>query len=123
MAPEPALRAIVGIGASAGGLDAFSQLLHGLPVDTGMALVLVLTSRPAAREHPAGLAVSRTKMPVVQVTDEAAAKPNHVYVIPPNTNMAISGSVLHLSPREASPERHMPDRHILPLARGGPEEQ
>ena len=108
MAPEPALRAIVGIGASAGGLEAFGQLLHGLPVDTGMAFVLVQHLDPRHESILPELLSSRTQMPVVQVTDETAVRPNHVYVIPPNTTMAISGSVLHLSPRDASPERHMP---------------
>jgi two-component system CheB/CheR fusion protein len=74
---------IVGIGASAGGLEAFGQLLRALPADTGLAFVLVQHLAPA---HPSALAeiLSRaTDLPVTQVEDEPLVQPNHVYVMPP----------------------------------------
>ena len=92
-------RAIVGVGASAGGLEAFTQLLSSLPVDTGLTLVLVQHLDPRHDSILPELLSSRTRMPVVQVTEGMSVKPNHVYVIPPNTTMAISGCVLHLSPQ------------------------
>src|SRR5271169_2710905 len=80
---------IVGIGASAGGLEAFTKLLKHLPNDTDMAFVLVQHLDPT---HPSALTelLSRaTAMPVTEVRDGMRIEPNHVYVIPPNTNMAI----------------------------------
>src|SRR6185295_18418246 len=76
---------IVGIGASAGGLEAFTQLLKNLPVDTGMAFVLVQHLDP---EHESALTqiLSRaTTMPVAEVTNHLRVQANYVYVIPPNT--------------------------------------
>jgi two-component system CheB/CheR fusion protein len=108
MSSESGPRAIVGVGASAGGLEAFTQLLSSLPVDTGLTLVLVQHLDPRHDSILPELLSSRTRMPVVQVTEGMSVKPNHVYVIPPNTTMAISGCVLHLSPRGPSSGRHMP---------------
>jgi len=91
---------IVGVGASAGGLDAFTQLLKALPPDTGMAFVLVQHLAPS---HPSALAeiLSRaTKMPVTEVLDASVVEPNHVYVIPPGCNMVITQGTLQLLPRE-----------------------
>jgi len=108
MSAESDPRAIVGIGASAGGLEAFSRLLRSLPTDTGMAFVVVQHLDPLHSSILPELLASRTRMPVVQVTEGTVVKPDHVYVIPPNTTMAISGCVLHLSPRGPSSGRHMP---------------
>jgi two-component system, chemotaxis family, CheB/CheR fusion protein len=102
--PSPADRAaafaIVGIGASAGGLEAFTQLLAALPVDTGMAFVLVQHLAPS---HPSALAeiLSRaTAMPVAEVVHAPVrVEPNHVYVIPPGQNMVIAAGALQLLPR------------------------
>lgn len=72
---------VVGVGASAGRLEAFTQLLTALPADTGMAFVLVQHLAPS---HPSALAeiLSRaTTMPVLEVRDEPTVEPNHVYVI------------------------------------------
>jgi two-component system CheB/CheR fusion protein len=108
MSSESDPRAIVGVGASAGGLEAFTQLLSSLPIDTGLTFVLVQHLDPRHDSILPELLSSCTRMPVVQVTEGASVKPNHVYVIPPNTTIAISGGVLHLSPRRVSNERHMP---------------
>jgi two-component system CheB/CheR fusion protein len=97
----PAPFSIVGIGASAGGLEAFTQLLQALPSDTGLGFVLVQHLAPA---HPSALAaiLSRaTSMPVLEVQDEPRVRPNHVYVIPPGRNMTIANGALHLLTREA----------------------
>jgi two-component system CheB/CheR fusion protein len=99
---------IVGVGASAGGLEAFTQMLGALPVDTGMAFVLVQHLAP---KHPSLLAeiLSRTTaMPVTEVQDEPRVKPNRVYVIPPDRNMVISRGVLQLLPREEARGRYRP---------------
>ena len=96
---------IVGVGASAGGLEAFTQLLEALPTDTGMAFVLV---QHLAASHPSALAeiLSRaTKMPVLEVRDASTVEPNHVYIIPPDRSMVIRADALQLLPRQSGVHR------------------
>jgi two-component system CheB/CheR fusion protein len=90
---------IVGVGASAGGLEAFTQLLEAAPSDAGLILVLVQHLSPHHESALPVLLSSHTRMAVVQVTDGIRVEPNHVYVIPPNVQMALSGETLQLSPR------------------------
>src|SRR5438046_189201 len=81
--------AVVGVGASAGGLEAFSQLLRHIPPTSGMAFVLVQHLDP---HHPSSLVEllgRTTSMPVMEVTDGVRIEENHVYVIPRNTAMRI----------------------------------
>src|SRR5512146_3525109 len=73
---------IVGIGASAGGLEAFTQLLQHLPLDTGMAFVLVQHLDPDHESALTSLLARTTAMPVREVTNDLPVEPNHVYVIP-----------------------------------------
>src|SRR5215510_7345720 len=94
---------VVGVGASAGGLEAFEQLLRALPNDTGLAFVLVQHLAPKHESMLSELLGKATRMPVVEVTQGMRVQANHVYVIPPNADMSISDSVLHLSP--LSPDR------------------
>ena len=75
--------AIVGIGASAGGLEAFTQLLHALPPDTGMAFVFVQHLEARHESMLTKLLSSATQMPIAEVKQGARVQPNHVYVIPP----------------------------------------
>ena len=118
--PQQSRRApfpIVGVGASAGGLEAFTQLLRALPSRTGMAYVLVqhldLTHESALTE----LLARATEMPVRQVTDAMPVDPNRVYVIPPNVDMVISQGILRLTPRTETCGHHMPiDRFLRSLA-------
>ncbi len=107
---------IVGFGASAGGLDAFSSLLQEMPADSGMALVLVQHLDPQHSSILTELLSRATSMKVTQVVHETSVQPNRVYVIPPNKDLLISGGVLHLEPRSpAAP--HMPiDRFFRSLA-------
>ncbi len=107
---------VVGVGASAGGLDAFTQLLSALPADTGMAFVLVQHLSPS---HPSALAeiLSRaTKMPVLEVHDEPTVEPNHVYIIPPDRSIIIVRGVLQLLPREDRGAHHPIDQFFRALA-------
>ena len=99
---------IVGIGASAGGLEAFGELLNALPSDTGMAFVLIQHLDPRHTSALAGLLGQRTTLPVVEVSHGTVVRPNRVYVIPPNANMTIARGVLSLTPRPESGERNMP---------------
>ena len=108
---------IVGIGASAGGLEAFTQLLRNLPASTGMAFVLVQHLDPKHESMLTQILSQRTKMPVNEVKDGMAVQPDHVYIIPPNTDMTISGGVLTLEPRAEVRGHQMPvDHFFLSLA-------
>ena len=100
---------IVGIGASAGGLEAFSALLKHLPLDTGMGFVLVQHLDPGHDSALTQLLGRATRLPVHEVTNKLRVEPNHVYVIPPNTNLSITGGLLTLRPR---PKTRTPNRSI-----------
>ena len=107
---------IVGVGASAGGLEAFTQLLKALPPDTGMAFVFIQHLAPS---HPSALAeiLSRsTIMRVMEVRDNTAVEPNHVYVIPPDRSMSLAGGALQLLPREGRGAHHPVDQFFRALA-------
>lgn len=97
---------VVGIGASAGGLEAFVQLISALPPNTGMAFVLVQHLDPSHESMLPELLSPHTEMPVVSVHDGLPVEPNHVYVIPPNTSMELQDGTLKLVARE--PGLHLP---------------
>ncbi len=93
---------IVGVGASAGGLEAFRVLLEFLPVDTGLAFVII-QHLAAGQESMLTDILSRfTVMPVHQVEDGLQVEPNHVYVIPPGSTMTLSNGALKLNPKGKS---------------------
>jgi len=107
---------IVGIGGSAGGLDAFSKLLQVLPNNTDMAFVIVQHLDPHHASHLPELLAKSTSMPVRNVEDGISIQPNEVYVIPPNTTMVLEDGVLRLAPR--TPGLHLPvDAFFTSLAR------
>ena len=104
---------IVGIGASAGGLEAFTQILHALPPDTGMAFVLIQHLAPSRASMLTEILSRATGMPVTEVTDQMAAQANRVYVIPPGVTMGIAGGALRLTPRREVKGQHRPIDHFL----------
>jgi len=107
---------VVGVGASAGGLEAFTELLSHLPGDTGMAFVLIQHLDPSHESHLAELLSKASKMPVSEAKGETRAEANHVYVIPPRCNLGFSRGVLRTSPRPDS-GRNMPiDSFLRALA-------
>ncbi len=87
---------IVGVGASAGGLEALEQLVAHLPPKPGMALVVVQHLDPTHRGILVELLQRVTPLPVVQITDRMPVEKNHVYVIPPNRDLALLHGVLHI---------------------------
>ena len=90
---------IVGIGASAGGLEAFEQFFSHLPPDSGMAFVLVQHLAPDYKSLLPELLAKHTQMPVLQVKNEVRVASDHVYVIPPDATLTIDRGVLRvLSP-------------------------
>jgi PAS domain-containing protein len=90
---------IVGVGASAGGLEAFTQLLSALPEHLGMAFVCMPHLDPNRESAMTELLSHETKMPVLKAEHGMRVKPDHVYVIPPNTELTIANFVLQLSSR------------------------
>jgi two-component system CheB/CheR fusion protein len=88
---------VVGIGASAGGLDACSRLVDALPTDSGLAFILVQHLDPTHESMMVGLLSEHTKMTVLQVTDGMPLMPDHLYVIPPGTYLSVAGGNLVLS--------------------------
>ncbi len=102
---------IVGVGASAGGLEAFSELLHQIDAGSsgGMALVLIQHLDPTHTSFLSEALGRTTKMPVQQAEDGMRVEPGHVYVISPNTCLGIHGGRLTLSPRPDDPKvKHLP---------------
>jgi chemotaxis methyl-accepting protein methylase/PAS domain-containing protein len=98
-APDlPASRSfpIVGIGASAGGLEALEQFLSHMPAGSGMAFVIVQHLDPTHKGIMPELLQRATSMKVIQIKDRTKVRPDCVYVIPPNKNMSILHGVLHL---------------------------
>jgi two-component system CheB/CheR fusion protein len=93
---------IVGVGASAGGLEAFRELLEFLPIDTGLAFVII-QHLAAGQESMLTDILSRfTVMPVYQVENGLQVEPNKVYVIPPGSTMTLSNGALKLNPKGKS---------------------
>lgn len=93
---------VVAVGGSAGGLESFTALLRYLPPDTGMAFVFIQHLAPSHESMLPQLLSRETAMPVNQIEDGALLSPDHVYVIPPNAAMTISGLALSLTPRAAA---------------------
>jgi two-component system CheB/CheR fusion protein len=87
---------IVGIGASAGGLEALEQFLRRVPAGSGMAFVIVQHLDPTHKGIMAELLQRATGMKVMQVKDRTRVRPDCVYVIPPNKDMSLLHGVLHL---------------------------
>ena len=115
--PPPGLPfLVVGVGASAGGLEAFTRLLRALPADTGMAFVLVQHLAPTHDSALAGILGRATRMSVSEVTGEVAVAPNHVYVIAPDRNLTIVLGHLQLTRREGHGMQHPIDLFFRSLA-------
>jgi two-component system CheB/CheR fusion protein len=95
-APAKAAFPIVGIGASAGGLEALEQFLKSVPVASGMAFVIVQHLDPTRKGVMSELLQRATSMKVVQVKDRTLVRPDCVFVIPPNKDMSLLHGALHL---------------------------
>ncbi|MBX9606196.1 MAG: PAS domain-containing protein [Gammaproteobacteria bacterium] len=105
--------AVVGIGASAGGLDAYTQLFRHLPADTGMAFVLIQHLDPQHVSHLVELLGSVSATPVHLAADHDRLRPDHVYVIPPDAYLGVEGEELRLSPRGDTAGPFLPVDHFL----------
>lgn len=104
---------VVGIGASAGGLQAFTDFLQHMPPDSGLAFVLVQHLDPQQPSLLPELLAAHTTMPVRPVTDPLRVAVNEVYLIPPNTALTIAQSVLHLEPPTEAHGQRLPIDHFF----------
>lgn len=112
---EPA--AVVGLGASAGGLAVLRQFFSEMSPESGLAFVVVMHLSPEFESQLASILQQKTSMPVIQVRGPVKVKPNHVYVIPPNHQLAFDESTLHLvEPQQALGKRLTIDLFFRTLA-------
>ena len=88
---------VAGIGASAGGLNAFKKFFAAMPAESGIGFVLIPHLDPKHESLMVDLLARCTKMPVVEAKAGMAVEANHVYIIPPNKYMTISDGILHLT--------------------------
>ena len=93
---------IVGIGASAGGLEPFRVLLERMPVNTGLSFVIIQHLATGQESMLTDILSRSTKMHVLEVEDGMHVKPDQVYVIPPGTTMTVGDGVLKLNPKGKS---------------------
>ncbi len=107
---------VAGIGASAGGLDAFIDLVSAVPTDTGLAFVLIQHLDPHHDSMLVDILAGSTAMPVQEVVDCMTVERDHVYVIPPDTQMTIEGDVLRLEPRRPKVPHRPLDHFFCSLA-------
>ena len=100
---------IVGVGASAGGLEALGSLFEGMPKDTGLAFVILQHLSPDFESHMAELLARKTEIPIHQVVNGMTVEPDAIYLIPPRMEMIIADGKLLLTEKE-------PDRGLtLPI--------
>jgi PAS domain S-box-containing protein len=90
-------RLIVGVGASAGGLEAFKRLLSALPSDSGMAFLLVQHLDPTHKSMLSELLAPHTEMAVTDADQDIELRPNTIYIIRPDTALAVRGGKIELS--------------------------
>ena len=111
--PPPGGFLVVALGASAGGLEALNRLFDALPADTGMAYVLIQHLDPTHKSMMVDLLASHTAMAVLEAANGMPIEPNHVYVIPPGSYLAVEGGAFRVTqPRERHGAR-MPFDHFL----------
>jgi len=99
---------VVGIGASAGGLEALVEVLRHLPSETGMAFVVAPPSDPQQKSNLVESLSRLTGTPVTEAADGLRLEPNHVYILPAATGVAVFHGVLNLMPRPETHARHQP---------------
>ncbi len=104
---------VVGLGASAGGIEALEAFFAGLPEIDGIAFVVILHLAPDEESYLADVLQSGLPLPVTQVTESVAVEPGHVYVIPPNKNLLIEDGHLVLEPIETERVERRPIDHFF----------
>ena len=103
----------IGIGASAGGLDACTKLLDAVPLSPDMAFILIQHLDPTHESMIVELLAGHTALVVLQATDGMPVEPDHVCVIPPGTYLAVGNGALHLTPPQARRGARLPLDFLL----------
>ena len=114
---------VVGIGASAGGLEALQQFLTFLPGNTGMAFVIIQHLAPDHKSLLTDILGKYTSMPVIEARDGMRVLRNHIYMIPPRYNLEIVSDILHLREYNHQKINHPIDiffRSLAAAARAAP---
>ncbi len=104
---------VVGIGASAGGLESLEKLFQNLPADTGMAFVIIQHLSPDFKSMMYELLARDTKMQIHRVEDGMPIEANHVYLLPPRKEIIIAGGKLHLMDKDLSKGLTLPIDHFF----------
>ncbi len=99
---------VVGIGASAGGLEAFKKLIKAIPENSGMAYILVQHLHPEHISSLPEILQRETNIPVYEITNNVKVKSNHIYVIPANKMLEATNGSLKLSSRPPKDQKNMP---------------
>jgi two-component system, chemotaxis family, CheB/CheR fusion protein len=99
---------VVGVGGSAGGLEAYTELFEALPPDPGMAFLVVSHLDPDHKSHLPEILARVSRLRVREATEGMAVQADHVYVIPPGTTMTLADGHLKLVPRAPAPAPNMP---------------
>jgi two-component system CheB/CheR fusion protein len=99
---------VVGIGASAGGLDAFKKLIQSIPEKSGMAYILVQHLHPGYESTLPEILQRETKIPVVEISNKVQVEPDFIYVIPSNKLLIATDGILKLSPRPTAKINNLP---------------
>ena len=110
---KPSTPTIVGIGASAGGLNALKQFFSKVPEDSGLTYVVVVHLSPEHKSMLSELLQPHSKIPVEQVTKTIPMQPNHVYVIPPGSHLNTIDTHLRLSELEEKRSKRAPIDHFF----------
>ena len=99
---------VVGIGASAGGLDAYKLFLKNIPEKSGMAYVLVQHLAPGHASILPEILTRETQLPVYEITDNINIEPDSIYIIPENQTLTVFDGKLKLTPRDKATKINMP---------------
>jgi two-component system, chemotaxis family, CheB/CheR fusion protein len=99
---------VVGIGASAGGLEAFKKLIKAIPEKSGIAYILVQHLHPGHTSALPDILQRETNIPVHEISNNEKVKPDNIYIIPSNKILAATDGILQLTPRPAKDQLNMP---------------
>ncbi len=98
----------MGVGASAGGLEAFKKMVKAIPENSGIAYILVQHLHPDHNSALPEILQRETRIPVSEISDNVKVEPDHVYVIPSNKMLVATDGILQLSPRPSKDKKNMP---------------
>jgi two-component system, chemotaxis family, CheB/CheR fusion protein len=107
---------VVGVGASAGGLEAFKELVKAIPEDSGMAYIFIQHLSPKYESILAEILQKGTNLPVLEITDNMKVLPNHIYIIPSSKYLTANDGVLQLHPRIKGEKANTIDIFFISLA-------